>query len=182
MAAAGVPNGFQATLTTERYQEIPDYAVVIQNAVRKIGIDLTLNVEDQSAYYGRARLRILGLARLADGHRGLRASRRAEYLLDGEPRQPRALQRGAFQELRNTTRLAASYIAALDPSTQRACAGRIQRLLLEETPVIIAYFYDWLSVTAKHMSGVRPGANGQLEPGAGPEARVLSRASARRRA
>ena len=59
-------------------------------------------------------------------------------------------------------RLAASYIAALDPATQRACAGRIQRLLLEETPVIIAYFYDWLSVTAKHISGVRPTATGQL--------------------
>jgi len=58
--------------------------------------------------------------------------------------------------------LAASYIAALDLSTQRAYAGRIQRLLLEETPVVIAYFYDWLSVTAKHVSGVRPGANGQL--------------------
>jgi peptide/nickel transport system substrate-binding protein len=58
--------------------------------------------------------------------------------------------------------LAASYIAALDLSTQRACAGRIQRLLLEETPVIIAYFYDWLSVTAKYMSGVRPSANGAL--------------------
>jgi len=28
--------------------------------------------------------------------------------------------------------------------------------------VIIAYFYDWLSVTAKHVSGVRPGASGQL--------------------
>ena len=58
--------------------------------------------------------------------------------------------------------LTARYIAALDLSTQRAFAGRIQRLLLEETPVIIAYFYDWLSVTAKHVSGVRPGASGQL--------------------
>jgi hypothetical protein len=28
--------------------------------------------------------------------------------------------------------------------------------------VIIAYFYDWLSVTAKYVSGVQPGASGQL--------------------
>ena len=28
--------------------------------------------------------------------------------------------------------------------------------------MIIAYFYDWLSVTAKHVSGVRPTAKGQL--------------------
>jgi peptide/nickel transport system substrate-binding protein len=59
-------------------------------------------------------------------------------------------------------RLVAAYIAALDPAAQRASAGRIQRLLLDETPLIIAYFYDWLSVTAKNISGVRPTAMGQL--------------------
>ena len=46
---------------------------------------------------------------------------------------------------------------------QRMSAGRIQRLLLEETPVITAYYYDWLSVTGKRVSGVRPSANGQLD-------------------
>ena len=45
----------------------------------------------------------------------------------------------------------------------RAFPDRIQRLLLEETPVITAYFYDWLSVTGKHVSGVRPTAMGQLD-------------------
>jgi peptide/nickel transport system substrate-binding protein len=59
-------------------------------------------------------------------------------------------------------RLAASYIAALEPAAQRAAATRIQRLLLEETPIITAYFYDWLSVTAKHITGVVPTAMGHL--------------------
>ena len=49
-----MPNGFPVTLTTERFVEIPDYAVVVQNAGKQIGIDITLNVEDQSAYYGRS--------------------------------------------------------------------------------------------------------------------------------
>jgi peptide/nickel transport system substrate-binding protein len=161
MAAAGVPNGFQATLTTERYQELPDYAVVIQNALRKIGIDLTLNVEDQSAYYGRA---VFGSSDWLDSQMGIE-----DYGHRGVPNTLLTASlgsRGAFNaaHFKNPEydELAASYIAALDLEKQRACAGRIQRLLLEETPVIIAYFYDWLSVTAKHVSGVRPSANGQL--------------------
>ncbi len=161
MAAAGVPNGFQATLTTERYQELPDYAVVIQNAVRKIGIDLTLNVEDQSAYYGRA---VFGSSDWLDsqmgiedyGHRGV-----PNVLLTASLGSQGPFNAAHFKNPEYDA-LTASYIAALDLPTQRACAGRIQRLLLEETPVIIAYFYDWLSVTAKHVSGVRPGASGQL--------------------
>jgi hypothetical protein len=32
MAAAGMAKGFETTLTTERYLEIPDYAVLVQNA------------------------------------------------------------------------------------------------------------------------------------------------------
>nr|MBA3331194.1 peptide ABC transporter substrate-binding protein [Actinomycetota bacterium] len=54
MAAAGVPNGFEATLTTERVQEIPDYAVLVQNACREIGVKLNLKIETDSAYYGKA--------------------------------------------------------------------------------------------------------------------------------
>ena len=51
-------------------------------------------------------------------------------------------------------RLVASYVAATDLSEQRAIAGRIQTLLLEETPVIIAYFYDYLCATGASVTGV----------------------------
>ena len=54
MAAAGMANGFETTLTTEKYLEIPDYAVLIQNAVKEIGGNIKLNVLDQGAYYGDA--------------------------------------------------------------------------------------------------------------------------------
>ena len=55
-----------------------------------------------------------------------------------------------------------SYIASLDIEAQRATAGKIQRLLLEETPVIFSYFYDYLTVVKKGMSGVVTTAMGQL--------------------
>lgn len=162
MAAAGVPNGFAATLTTERFQELPDYAVVIQNALRKIGIDLTLNVEDQSAYFGHA---VFGSSDWLDSEMGIE-----DYAHRGVPNTLLTAclgSRGRFNAAHfdnpEYDRLIAGYIAALDPQTRRAYAGRIQRLLLEETPVVIAYFYDWLSVTARHLAGVRPTAMGQLD-------------------
>jgi peptide/nickel transport system substrate-binding protein len=161
LAAADLAGGFKATLTTERFQEIPDYAVVIQNAVRKIGIDLTLNVEDQSAYYGRA---TFGQSDWLDSDMGIE-----DYAHRGVPNTLLTAtlgSNGAFNaaHFKNPEydRLVATYIAALDPAAQRDAAGRIQRLLLDETPVIVAYFFDWLSITAKRITGVRPTATGQL--------------------
>ena len=162
LAAAGVPNGFRATLTTERFQELPDYAVVIQNAVRKIGVDLTINVEDQTGYYGRA---VFGQSDWLDSEMGIE-----DYAHRGVPNTLLTASlgsRGTFNaaHFKNPEfdALTAAYIAALDPGAQRAAAGRIQRLLLEQTPVITAYFYDWLSVTGRRVSGVRPTATGQLD-------------------
>lgn len=161
LAAAGLPNGFKATLTTERFQELADFAVVIQNAVRKAGVDLTLNVEDQAAFYGRASF---GQSDWLDSVFGME-----DYAHRGVPNTYLTASLGtsgtfnaAHFKNAEYDRLVADYIAALDPAAQREKAGRIQRLLLDETPVIAAYFYDWVSVTSKNISGVRPTAMAQL--------------------
>jgi len=161
LAAAGVANGFAATLTTERFVEMPDYAVVIQNAVRRIGVQLRLNVEEQSAYFGRA---TFGQSDWLDSQMGIE-----DYAHRGVPNiflTATLGSHGTFNaaHFKNPEydRLVAGYIAALDPAAQRSAAGLIQRLLLDQTPVIAAYFYDWLSVTTKRIRGVRPSANGQL--------------------
>jgi peptide/nickel transport system substrate-binding protein len=161
LAAAGFPNGFKVMLTTERFQELPDYAVVIQNAVRRIGVDITLNVEDQSAYYGRVSF---GQSDWLDSEMGIE-----DYAHRGVPNTYLAAtlsSAGTFNaaHFKNSEydRLVVEYIAAIDPVAQRRAANRIQRLLLDETPVITAYFYDWLSVTAKNITGVRATAMAQL--------------------
>jgi peptide/nickel transport system substrate-binding protein len=41
LAQAGQPNGFDVTLTTEKLMEIPDLAVVVQNAAKAIGVRIT---------------------------------------------------------------------------------------------------------------------------------------------
>lgn len=161
MAAAGHVNGFAVTLATERFQEIPDYAVVVQNAVKAIGIDLTIDVQDQAAYYGRATFgqsnwldSIMGIEDYA--HRGVPNTYLTATLGSGGP-----FNAAHFQN-RDYDRLVAGYIAALDPMAQRDAARQIQLLLLDETPVITAYFYDWLSVTTNRIKGVRPTAMSQL--------------------
>ena len=161
LQGAGFANGFHATLTTERFVEIPDYAVVIQNATRAIGIGLTLNVEEQSAFYGRA---VFGQSDWLDSQMGI-----VDYAHRGVPNiflTATLGSRGPFNaaHFRNPEydRLVAGYIAALDPAAQRAAAGRIQRLLLQETPILATYFYDWLSVTTQRMHGVQPSASGHL--------------------
>jgi peptide/nickel transport system substrate-binding protein len=56
----------------------------------------------------------------------------------------------------------ASYIAATDLTTQRDLAGKIQRLLLEETPVIIPYFYDYIAATGPTVTGAAFSAMSQV--------------------
>ena len=46
--------------------------------------------------------------------------------------------------------------AAVDLQSQRQLAGKIQTLLLDETPLIIPYFIDGLTATSPSVSGVNP--------------------------
>src|SRR5260370_9265430 len=52
LSAAGQPHGFSTTLTTENLQEIPEFAQIVQQSVKAIGVNMKLNVEAQPKYYG----------------------------------------------------------------------------------------------------------------------------------
>ncbi len=161
MEAAGMAGGFDVTLTTEKYLEIPDYAVLIQNAVKEIGGRIQLNVLDQGAYYGDA---VYGKSPWLDsvmgitdyGHRGV------PNVFLTAPLTSEGTWNSAHFRNSEYDALVASYIAALDLESQRDSAGKIQRLMLDETPLIFAYFYDFLTATKKGMTGVEPTAMGQL--------------------
>jgi peptide/nickel transport system substrate-binding protein len=59
-------------------------------------------------------------------------------------------------------KLVSQYIAAIDLTTQQKIAGQIETLLLEQTPVIYGYFYNYLTAQAKNVSGAYPTAIGHL--------------------
>jgi len=153
MAAAGHADGFTVKLTTEQYLEIPDYAVIIQNAVKPIGINIQLNVESQDAYYGKA---VFGQSDWLDsvmgitdyGHRGV------PNVFLSAPLKSDGTWNSAHFKNPEYDGLVADYIKALDLGSQRAVAGKIQRLLLDETPVLFTYFYNYLTLAKKNLTGI----------------------------
>jgi len=161
LAAAGVPNGFEATLTTERVQEIPDYAVLVQNACREIGIKLNLKIETDSAYYGKAQP---GQSDWLDSEMGITdyGHRGVPNVLLGAPLLSTGAWNAAHFKNPEYDGLVAKYVATTDLGAQRELAGKIQSLLLDETPVIFAYFYDYLTATAANVGGLTVTAISQL--------------------
>jgi len=161
LSDAGFPDGFHVKLTTEKYLEIPEYCQVIQQAVREAGITIDLNIESQDAYYGKATFGqsdwLDSIVAATDyGHRGV------PNVLLAAPLKSDGTWNAAHFKSKEYDGLVEQYIAALDLQSQRAVAGQIQRLLLDETPVLFTYFYDFLTATTKKVAGAQATAMGQL--------------------
>ena len=58
--------------------------------------------------------------------------------------------------------LVAQFVAAIDIGSQRKLSGQIQTLLLDETPIIIPFFYDQLIAMRSGVNGMRFTALAQL--------------------
>ncbi|PMS15227.1 peptide ABC transporter substrate-binding protein [Trinickia dabaoshanensis] len=161
LAQAGHPNGFAATLTTEKFMEIPDLAVVLQNEAKAIGINLSLKVESQGQYYGKG---TFGSSDWLDaplgitdyGHRGV------PNLFLNAPLVSGGAWNAAHFANPQYDKLVGQFVAALDVASQKKIAGEIERLLLDETPMIIPYFFDQLVATRKNLTGVRFTAISQM--------------------
>jgi peptide/nickel transport system substrate-binding protein len=161
MAAAGLANGAEVTLTTEQLQEIPDYAVLIQNAAAEIGLKINLKIETSDAYYGQA---TYGNSDWLDaqmgitdyGHRGVPNVFLSAPLVSTGTWNSAHFKNPAYDAL------VASYVASTDLSVQRDVSGKIETLLLDETPIIFGYFYNYLAATAPNVTGVKVNAISQV--------------------
>jgi peptide/nickel transport system substrate-binding protein len=167
LAAAGHPSGFSTQLIGNDVQEISAYAQIVAQAAKTIGVNISVKMEASPAYYGKATFGnsdwLDATMSLVDyGHRGV------PNVFLTYPLQTVNAKTGAggwnAAHFSNTqyNKLSQQYIAARDLSTQRQIAGQIQTLLLNETPIIFGYFYDYLSAWAKNVSGVYPTAIGHL--------------------
>ena len=128
---------------------------------------INLNVQLQSAYYGTFEFGssnwLDGTMSLVDyGHRGV------PNLFLGAPLETTNAKTGtgawnaAHFSNSQYDSLVKQYVAAPDVSSQRTVAGQIQQLLLNETPIVYAYFYDYLTATAQGITGVYPTAIGHI--------------------
>ena len=161
MAAAGLSGGTEVTLTTEQLQEIPDYAVLIQNAAAQIGIKINLKIETSDAYYGQA---TYGNSDWLDSQMGITdyGHRGVPNVFLSAPLLSTGTWNSAHFKNPEYDSLVASYTASTDLSVQRATAGKIQTLLLDETPIIFGYFYNYLAATAPNVTGVKVNAISQV--------------------
>jgi peptide/nickel transport system substrate-binding protein len=153
LAAAGHPNGFSTTLYTEQLLEVPGLAQLIKASAAKVGIDINLIVQTDSEYYGKS---VYGQSNWLDGSMSL-----VDY---GSRSTPNVFLESALEShgpwnaarFHNATydTLTRRYVAAVDLQTQRRIAGQIERLLLEQTPIVIPYWVNQLTVTRKNVGGV----------------------------
>ena len=155
LSAAGHPNGFTTQLATEEYEEIPQLAQVIAEAATKIGVKINLKVENQSNYYGKA---TFGNSDWLDATMSL-----VDYGDRGVPNvylDAPLLSNGTWNaaHFKNPTydNLVKQYTAAVDLQTQKQLAGKIETLLLNETPLVIPYFLEGLTATTSSVHGVNP--------------------------
>jgi peptide/nickel transport system substrate-binding protein len=167
LAKAGVARGFSASLYTEQLEEMPKLAQIVAESATKIGVDISLNVESISGYYGQA---VFGKSNWLDGEMSL---------VDYGPRPvPDVFLQAPLQSTNAKTgqgswnaahfddpaydSLSKQYVAAVDLSAQRKLAAQIQTLLLDETPVIYPYFYDYLAASQQSVHGIYPIPGPQL--------------------
>jgi peptide/nickel transport system substrate-binding protein len=161
MAAAGAAAGFDITLTTEHYTDIPEYAQLVQNFARAIGIRISLKVETQALYYGKS---IPGQSDWLDSSLGITdyAHRGVPNTLLGNPLLSNGSWNAAHFKSVAYDAMVSRYVKALDLQAQRSAARDIQNLLLDETPLIISYFPDLLVPVRKGVTGFYPIAAGLL--------------------
>jgi peptide/nickel transport system substrate-binding protein len=160
LSAAG-HTSINAPLLTEQYQEIPELAQVVKQDAAKVGINLNLKVETQTAYYGKA---TYGNSDWLDGTTSLvdYGDRGAPNVYLEAPLSSAGPWNAARFKNKQYDALVKQYVAALDLQTQKQIAGKIQRLLLQETPIIIPYWIDGLTASTPNVGGLNPTSIAQL--------------------
>jgi peptide/nickel transport system substrate-binding protein len=167
LAAAGHSSGFSTHLTTEQFLEIPEYAQIVVQSAKAIGVTIGLTVESSSAYYGKATFGnsdwLDATMSLVDyGHRSVPNVFLTAPLETINAKTGTGSWNAAHFNNSQYNSLVSQYIATVDLSTQRTIAGQIETLLLDQTPVIFGYFYNYLTATGKNVTGAYPTAIGHI--------------------
>jgi peptide/nickel transport system substrate-binding protein len=167
LAAAGHGSGFSTQLLANQQQEIPQYAQIIVEAAKAIGVNINLKVEPSSVYYGKATFGnsdwLDGTMSLVDyGHRSVPNAFLTNPLETINAKTGAGSWNAARFNSSQYDKLVAQYVASSDLQTQRQIAGQIETLLLDQTPIVYGYFYNYLSASAKNVQGIYPTAIGHI--------------------
>ncbi len=151
---AGYPDGFEAPLDTLVFFEVEDLAVLIQQSVAPLGIDLNVGVYDSGTYYGDYWLAAdasMGIVNY--GHRGVPNVYLGAPLLSPERLGDDSWNASHWSNAEYDA-LFDQFTSAPDLETQTEIAGQMQALLNDEVPFIVPYYVDHISVTRPGISGL----------------------------
>ena len=157
--------GLAFTLTTWQNLEIPDYAEQIRRSARDAGIRVTLRVLPGSEYFGAPPGQDYATttpwlnreATLTDyGHRPIpNVYLTGSFSTGGEWNAARYSNKRLDSAVR-------AFVGATSLKTQRARAKEIQTILLADTPVVVAYFFDWIAAGRANVKGYVPEGLGAI--------------------
>jgi peptide/nickel transport system substrate-binding protein len=166
LAEAGFPDGLTADLHFGQLQEIPELAQLIQAQAAEGGFTLNLAGESLDTFYGAqwcpaepADPPCSGAAELGIVDYGHRAT--PDVYLNA------ALSTGGIW---NSSQYSspefdaafAAYQSAIGVEAQKVAAKTIEEILLEDTPVVLPYWYNYITGWSTKFDGIRVSALGQM--------------------
>jgi len=161
LSDAGKSN-FTVELNTWNGFEIPDLAQLIKQYASEIGVTINLKITDDATYYGDA---VFGKSPWLDSVMGITdyGHRPVPNVYLSSVYTSKGTWNAAHFKNPQADQLIAEYIGALDLDSQRTAAKKIQELLLDETPVVIPYFYNFLSAAVPKLKNAVSAATGQFD-------------------
>ncbi|MGH3010462.1 MAG: ABC transporter substrate-binding protein [Gaiellaceae bacterium] len=161
LADAGM-EGFEVQLDTWDGFEIPDLAQLVKNYAQEIGVTVNLKITDAGTYYGDG---VFGSSTWLDSVMGITdyGHRPVPNVYLSSVYTSEGTWNAAHFKNPQADQLIAQYVAALDVDSQKTVAKQIQELLLDETPVILPYFYNFLSAAKPNLQNAVSAATGQFD-------------------
>ncbi len=148
------------TLTYEEYQEVPQYAVFLQEMVKPAGVTVTLDQVTQAAYYGSGSnqpwLQVpMGITDWAS------RTVPSQFIL------PAYTCGGVWNSAHWCNKgyddLAEQYDATLDKQSRQSIARKLAMIQQDATPAIIAYWIRAPRAVRKRVQGVEPNGSDFLD-------------------
>ncbi|MYD10391.1 MAG: ABC transporter substrate-binding protein [Chloroflexi bacterium] len=147
LAEAGYPDGLDMTLHVPNSGAMPDFAQALAAQWQEAGIRVEIQLEEENEYWVQKWLDVdLGVTWWGD-----RVS--PQIYLDLAYRSDATWNESHWQDERLDALIDFAR-SALDEDARTAAYKDIQRLFLEEGPIIVPYFYASFMVMASHVSGV----------------------------
>ncbi|WP_104493282.1 ABC transporter substrate-binding protein [Paracoccus denitrificans] len=154
LAEAGYADGFTASLTTFTGVDLEDAAQLVQAQLAEGGINVQLNIMDEATYYGDLKR---GTSPFLDSQMTM-----CEFTSRATPNvvlNSVYTSDGVYNMMRysnpDVDQLVTDYIAAPDLERQREISGKLEALLLDETPAVIPYVSYLNSAWRNHVQGFR---------------------------